>query len=216
VIIPDYLAAIVGYRSWAVSPNGVLSGIAVAQPWAPKRALRAVCNGHDSATNGQPNAHLNADGSWAEAPVQACACGIYAVKKQATESDGANRAFGEVYLWGRIVEHEQGYRAEYAYPKSLTVCGTDELAERVRQVYGVPVERKEPVAADVYGQWVSVGVSGLSSANYSWTYFPNQLGAYTTGGASSNALPVDNGQSVGAIQPLTVKSKWLSLFNSGV
>lgn len=26
---------------------------------------------------------------------------------------------GEVYLWGKIVEHEFGYRAEFAYPKKL-------------------------------------------------------------------------------------------------
>src|SRR5208282_6945547 len=26
---------------------------------------------------------------------------------------------GEVYLWGAVVEHEQGWRAELAYPKNL-------------------------------------------------------------------------------------------------
>jgi len=27
---------------------------------------------------------------------------------------------GEVYLWGDVIEHEQGYRAQYAYPKIIT------------------------------------------------------------------------------------------------
>jgi preprotein translocase subunit YajC len=26
---------------------------------------------------------------------------------------------GEVYLWGRVVEHERGWRAQFAYPKTL-------------------------------------------------------------------------------------------------
>ena len=26
---------------------------------------------------------------------------------------------GEVYLWGRVVEHERGWRAQFAYPKAL-------------------------------------------------------------------------------------------------
>jgi preprotein translocase subunit YajC len=26
---------------------------------------------------------------------------------------------GEVYLWGTVVEHEQGFRAQFAYPKNL-------------------------------------------------------------------------------------------------
>src|SRR5262249_19967822 len=29
--------------------------------------------------------------------------------------------FGEVYLWGVVVEHELGWRAQYAYPKSLVL-----------------------------------------------------------------------------------------------
>jgi len=29
--------------------------------------------------------------------------------------------YGEVYLWGKITEHRLGYRAEFAYPKSLWV-----------------------------------------------------------------------------------------------
>jgi hypothetical protein len=29
--------------------------------------------------------------------------------------------WGEVYLWGVVVEHELGWRAQYAYPKNLVV-----------------------------------------------------------------------------------------------
>ena len=27
--------------------------------------------------------------------------------------------YGEVYLWGTVVEHELGWRAQFAYPKNL-------------------------------------------------------------------------------------------------
>ncbi len=30
-------------------------------------------------------------------------------------------AVGKVALWGRVIEHEHGYRAQYAYPLELTV-----------------------------------------------------------------------------------------------
>jgi hypothetical protein len=35
-------------------------------------------------------------------------CPIYAIR-------------GEVYLWGSVVEHELGCRAQFAYPKSLVL-----------------------------------------------------------------------------------------------
>jgi hypothetical protein len=49
-------------------------------------------------------------------------------------------AFGRVSLWGRIVEHVDGWRAEYAYPYEITVYGPDELAAKLRSLYGIDVE----------------------------------------------------------------------------
>jgi len=34
-------------------------------------------------------------------------------------SYGSVDAYGEVHLWGKIIEHQDGYRAEYAYPKKM-------------------------------------------------------------------------------------------------
>ena len=75
-------------------------------------------------------------------PERECSCGIYAAK-----TDGVNfqsyasdsTVYGEVYLWGKVQEYTDGYRAEFAYPKSLTTrCA--HLAERVSERYGVPCE----------------------------------------------------------------------------
>jgi hypothetical protein len=63
---------------------------------------------------------------------------------------------GEVYLWGKIIEHEHGYKAQYAYPKKLYVgnqcsdgvMGIDieALASYIGFVYGVPIEVNAKIA----------------------------------------------------------------------
>ncbi len=52
--------------------------------------------------------------------------------------------FGEVSLWGRVVVHEHGYRAAFAYPKRLFVPrlyqGGRDYVNELRRIYGVEVE----------------------------------------------------------------------------
>jgi hypothetical protein len=48
-------------------------------------------------------------------------------------------------LWGRVVEHELGWRAQYAYPYALTVHGPPEVARAIRALYAVEVEEAEPI-----------------------------------------------------------------------
>jgi hypothetical protein len=51
-------------------------------------------------------------------------------------SNDTGIALGRVALWGRIVEHELGYRAEYAYPSAIVVVGSEGLTARVKKRYG--------------------------------------------------------------------------------
>jgi hypothetical protein len=45
---------------------------------------------------------------------------------------------GAVSLWGRVIEHTDGYRAQYAYPNRLAVVGgTKQLAVDLGLAYGV-------------------------------------------------------------------------------
>jgi hypothetical protein len=51
-----------------------------------------------------------------------CTCGIYAAKSlEHLRKNGYDRCgiYGEVCLWGTVVEHERGWRAQLAYPKNL-------------------------------------------------------------------------------------------------
>ncbi len=45
--------------------------------------------------------------------------------------------FGQVSLWGRIIETTKGFRAQYAYPKELWLL--DNSLEELGFIYGVPV-----------------------------------------------------------------------------
>jgi len=72
-------------------------------------------------------------------------CGLYALKGAPPTPATIS---GEVALWGRIWEHQNGYRAQYAYPIRLVVRVETPLetrlsvllAVRLAEAYGVPVE----------------------------------------------------------------------------
>jgi hypothetical protein len=70
----------------------------------------------------------------------------FATPEQAIEYMGEGRkpirhVFGEVSLWGRVVVHERGYRAERAYPKRILVPeqyrGGRDIVNELRRTYGV-------------------------------------------------------------------------------
>jgi hypothetical protein len=59
-----------------------------------------------------------------QAPQINCSCGIYAAKSAEQLARLGLRLHGirgEVHLWGTIVEHSLGWRAQFAYPKSLVL-----------------------------------------------------------------------------------------------
>jgi hypothetical protein len=68
--------------------------------------------------------------------------GIHAFKTEAqAKSYAANTVWGEVSLWGRVIEHDLGYRAEFAYPRTLIVPATIPdaagLARKLAASYGI-------------------------------------------------------------------------------
>lgn len=103
---PDFISPVVGHRVWQWDVTGLksLNGI----QWHPGEAFAANCR-----TSG---CH--------EAPQSDCTCGVYASKS----SDhlrrigySENRICGEVWLWGTVIEHEDGWRAQFAYPRNFVV-----------------------------------------------------------------------------------------------
>jgi hypothetical protein len=74
------------------------------RPWPPRRPAEASCTRHRS--------HVR--------PELECTCGLHAVESPDELRRTRDPAvLGTVALWGRIVEHEHGFRAALAYPQRL-------------------------------------------------------------------------------------------------
>lgn len=120
-----------GYRTWSVSGGLLRSGFWTR--WPLEDAARALC----------PQGFL-----WAghRAPGEGHSCGIYAWRyphpKPAVQPGwlgdryGRNSVRGVVQLWGKVIVHGAGYRAEFA---RIAAVEDSELAETVAAAYDVPV-----------------------------------------------------------------------------
>lgn len=142
---------IVGWRAWRIidyrrrgtDDEPRLASLTGRETWQPRRRTEATCLPEKSRRFGfgygvgPQVVH--------EPPWPSCNCGIWAVRDRdavedllARERDLGVVCFGPVSLWGRVLEFERGYRAQYAYPKVLFFYGGDgRLARQVQELYGV-------------------------------------------------------------------------------
>jgi preprotein translocase subunit YajC len=116
--IPDYISPLIGYRVWRWNATGLhsLNG----EPWLAGRPLEAGCLAAPPGTT--IGGFARAKQSSHEVPDLDCTCGVYAAKNhEHLRQFGYERrgVHGEVYLWGNVVEHKLGWRARFAYPKTL-------------------------------------------------------------------------------------------------
>jgi hypothetical protein len=118
--VPDYISPVVGYRVWQWDAAGLksLNG----ERWVSHQPLSAVCRADAiGSIAGLSKAAHNPD----ELPYLKCTCGVYAAKSIEHLHQCGYKKFGvrgEVYLWGTVVEHERGWRAQFAYPKTLVLA----------------------------------------------------------------------------------------------
>jgi hypothetical protein len=135
VSIPDYISPIVGCRVWQWDTAGLksLNG----ELWSPGTPLAAGCR---AASHRITVGHAEARHDAHEPPQTDCTCGIYASKsREHLRTTGYERygICGEIYMWGTVVEHELGWRAQFAYPKNLYLpldlipSGTKEMESRL-------------------------------------------------------------------------------------
>jgi hypothetical protein len=133
---------VIGWRGWFLRVNAFGPELVPAGkgrggwPWrAPMTARCAEGRGHRS-------------------PDPSCGCGLSAFKPETAHRSLRSRfpVIGTVSMWGRIVEHQHGWRAEHAYPERLRlVCGTC-LRARTGRRTGIPV-----IAGTVAGDAASQG-----------------------------------------------------------
>lgn len=99
------LVDLIGWRIWRVTASGYLRSLTVDVIWLPGEPMEAAeVTDHGAASNG---IHVFMER-------------VAALKEMTTYLDlrgppiGSNFALGSVLLWGEVVEHERGYRAERA------------------------------------------------------------------------------------------------------
>jgi hypothetical protein len=120
VTVPDYISPVVGHRVWQWDAAGLksLNG----ERWVAHQPLSAACRAAASSSISglSKTAH-----DPAKLPDINCTCGVYAARTTGHLRQCGYERFGirgEVYLWGAVVEHERGWRAQFAYPKTFVLA----------------------------------------------------------------------------------------------
>jgi hypothetical protein len=151
--IPDYVSPIVGFRVWNWHANELwsLNG----EAWPPGHALAARCPKTDH-----------------ESPSDSCSCGIYAAKNCQHLQDISSITavdscvHGEVYLWGKVMEHDLGYRAQFAYPKSLVLPSNIDPRSETARLESLTVYRADIYIPPNVLLWTKN--SGYTRAGFDW------------------------------------------------
>ena len=159
-LVPEatYMEPVLGWRCWRILPFNRLDGtgtfrlsavgtLGLPKTWEPRKPTAAVCSAYDTGH---------------EAPWPSHECGLWALNRREAafrrmlrymrmqHGKKAGWAFGQVSLWGRVIEHEKGWRSQYAYPRTLAVHSLDpHVAEVLHDEYLVDVEW---AGAVVYGK----------------------------------------------------------------
>ena len=141
---PDLAGPILGWRVWRIAVDGELVSAYTPAGWPARAPIVARCYEH-------PGQH--------EAPHEQCVCGVYACDDANAALFYAHRSgsavVGRTKLWGRVVEHEAGWRAERSYPESVYVPRehfeetADDVAAHLARRYGVPVRVVEELRSVV-------------------------------------------------------------------
>ena len=143
--VPDFVEPLLGWRAWKVRapfsassdcPN--LSSVILDTPWAPRRKFSAE---HSFDLGVKCRGLLDFD----------CSCGIYAFNepleafvylmrvRDRVLGMSVEVAMGTVSLWGKVVECESGYKAEYAYPHHIYLPASfARFLPAVSSAFGVP------------------------------------------------------------------------------
>ena len=147
---------IVGWRQWNFMYPHFLANLGNDTIYVPREKIEAHCEQYSTIGT---LVHRK-DHSEQPAPHLTCMCGIYAYKEKPTLLREINNScsgfiprkamtelirmrlvYGEINLWGKVIEHEDGYRAQFGYPKRLWCTPAIEpLAGWIGYVYGVPCE----------------------------------------------------------------------------
>lgn len=113
---------LIGHRAWTVQGGNLLLSISAKSAWFPSQAM------HDKIGQGQEIDDHNTAGIWAFKDPYDLANEFWSMLKNGT-------VFGTVWMWGTVIEHERGYRSQYAAIRSLERASPGIDIEILRAAY---------------------------------------------------------------------------------
>jgi len=135
VTAPLVVGPLQGYRCWRVDREGgqpILRSLYHSTAWPAAGPLQASCEAATHRLTAWVRHVLSRGAVGHAAPTWGCECGIYGCSRlddAAAIERGSQlprgplgdpcQVVGVVFLWGRVIQHEHGYRAEYARPLKL-------------------------------------------------------------------------------------------------
>jgi hypothetical protein len=153
---------LVGFRRWGARRGGLFSGIFVAGRFVPNPALAMIAP--RALPSPWPTDHDRRAKCFAlaghDAPHRSCGCGFSAYYALPDEPDlpAPEAVWGAVVAWGRVVECERGFRAEYARPVALLEPSSQRdrgeggrRLERAAESYRIPLLGRDELVA--YAGW---------------------------------------------------------------
>ena len=134
---------LVGWRAWHVVYEyslPVLVSWSLNTAWPARRKLEAACEQHGPRPHRDHDCGIHAFKSRDDALAYA-GCLPYEGLSFVRAMEGrACVAVGRVSLWGRVVAHRGGYRAQFAYPYELFLIDGDQgIARDLARRYAVEV-----------------------------------------------------------------------------
>ncbi|HUZ47689.1 MAG TPA: hypothetical protein VMW54_13715 [Terriglobia bacterium] len=144
--VPDLIEPLQAWRVWRISilpfnPHRIplLRSVILDTRWTPRQEVAAE---HSYDLGAKCRGLLKSS----------CSCGVYAFKdprdaftyllsvRDRLLGMSVDTALGSVSLWGKVVECERGYRAQYAYPHHIYLPATAyHQVSDVSSEFGVPV-----------------------------------------------------------------------------
>lgn len=149
---------IIAWRRWRLTATDetplALTSVYKPTVWLPRERFDARCMRSSQSI-------VVVGRTCSSAPTKTCHCGIYGVKDPAQldrvgaigEQTATRRLLvsGRVSLWGKYIEHGDGYRAQFAYPYDISISIADvrdetlakKVARLLRSTYLVDVDVTE-------------------------------------------------------------------------
>jgi hypothetical protein len=171
--VADIMGVEIGWRAWAIDEELPAFGVSpklwsATQHfyWTPRKRSEAICSKPNSCSRVQQHKDRRSGETFEFSigvPGENCGCGFYSAKDfnhlqsmgyhQYYEGMGGFKIVGKVANWGKVIECDLGWRAQYSYPvKLFCPIEAQHLAIPLKQAYGVPVVLRDILDAPSGGE----------------------------------------------------------------